>query len=232
MTGSRVRDWLIGALAMLVILAAVLAVLWWTATTPSGEGGSSTEVTGPGRPAGTPAAPTDLTDDEVWLADMDLDASTLVLPDSTLMDARALGEGVRSGPEGLVADWLAVEATVPFSDIAAELGGDTQVRAAPDRQATVERTVEVLGRRLTVVATGTVDLEDGLLVVQPRSIDLGGPDILSRATAAMVRQLVTIEHAIVGLPEGLILLEVDVHDDGFRVDLEGQDVVLVQGSGS
>ena len=44
--------------------------------------------------------------------------------------------------------------------------------------------------------------------------------------------LVSIEHAIVGLPEGLVLLDVDVHDSGFRVNLKGQDVVLVQGSSS
>lgn len=139
---------------------------------------------------------------------------------------------MRSGPDGLVADWLAVEATVPFQDIAVELGGDTEVRAAEGDQAEVVRTVEVLGRELTVVATGTVEVEDGLLVVEPRSIDLGGPDFLSRATAALVRRLVTIEHAIEGLPEGLVLLDVDVQDDGFRADLEGDDVVLVEGSGS
>ena len=70
------------------------------------------------------------------------------------------------------------------------------------------------------------------LVVEPQSIDLGGPGVLSRATASVVRRFVTIEHAIEGLPEGLVLLEVDVRDDGFRADLEGDDVVLVEGSGS
>lgn len=234
MTRSRAWDWLIGAVGMLLVLGVVLAGLWWAVTDRAGSGDS----TGGGPPSGrssAPAAappPADLTAEEVWLADMDLDAGTLVLPDSTLQDVQATGQGVRSGPDGLVADWLAVEATVPFQDIAVELGGDTEVRAAEGDQAEVVRTVEVLGRELTVVATGTVEVEDGLLVVEPRSIDLGGPDFLSRATAALVRRLVTIEHAIEGLPEGLVLLDVDVQDDGFRADLEGDDVVLVEGSGS
>lgn len=230
---ARIRDWFIGALAMLVALVVVLTVVWWTATTPSGTGGSSAGAPrSAGRPGDAPAPPADLTAEEVWLADMDLQTRALVLPDSTLTDVRSTGMGLRSGPAGLVADWLVVEATVPFSDIEAELGGDTQVRAAPDGQAMVVRTVEVLGRQLTAVATGTVDLDNGRLVVEPQSIDLGGPDILSRATAATVRRLVSIEHAVEGLPEGLVLLDVDVHDSGFRVNLEGQDVVLVQGSSS
>lgn len=215
---------------MLVVLSVVLAVVWWVATTPSGEDGSPADVARPDRPAGSPAPPADLTAEEVWMADMDLDAGTLVLPDSTLMDVRATGQGVRSGPGGLVADWLAVEATVPFGDIEAELGGDTEVMAAENGQAMVRRSVQVLGRELTVVATGTVNVENGYLVVDPQKIDLGGPDLLSRATAAAVRRWVTIEHAIEGLPEGLVLLQVDVQFDGFRADLEGEDVVLVQGS--
>lgn len=233
MTGSQVHDWFIGAFGMLVALTVVLAVLWWAATTPPSEtDGPSTGVP-PVRPGDSSAPPpADLTDEELWLADMDLEATTLVLPDSTLTDVRAAGQGVRSGPTELAAERLTVAATVPFSDIATELGGDTQVRAAQDGQATVVRTVEVLGRQLTAVATGTVELENGRLVVQPQSIDLGGPDILSRATASAVRRLVTIEHAIEGLPEGLVLTEVDVHDTGFRVHLEGQDAVLVQAGSS
>lgn len=268
MTRSRPRDWLIGALALLLVQVGVLAVVWWTMTTPAGSDGPSGSEPGSGRPPGsattpgsvkapgsattpgsvtTPGAvpapgsattpgssipPVDLTPEEVWIADLGLDAGTLVLPDSTLTDVRATGQGVRSGPDGLVADRLEVQATVPFDDIAAELGGDSRVGAAPDGQALVERTVEVLGRDLTVLATGTVEVEDGLLVVEPQSIDLGGPGVLSRATASVVRRFVTIEHAIEGLPEGLVLLEVDVRDDGFRADLEGDDVILVEGSTS
>lgn len=64
-------------------------------------------------------------------------------------------------------------------------------------------------------------------MVEPRSIDLGGPQLLSEAIAAAVRQLVTITHDIEGLPDGLELRRVVVRDDGFRARLRGQDVRLV-----
>ncbi len=91
----------------------------------------------------------------------------------------------------------------------------------------VVRTVEALGRELRVIATGTVEVEAGRLVVEPRSIDFGGPDFLSDATAAVVRRLVAIEHDIEGLPEGLVLQDVAVQGDGFRARLLGEDVQLV-----
>jgi hypothetical protein len=90
----------------------------------------------------------------------------------------------------------------------------------------VVRTVEAFGRELRVTATGTVEVEAGRLVVEPRSIDFGGPGFLSDATAAVVRRLVTIEHDVEGLPEGLVLRDVAVRDDGFRVSLRGEDVRL------
>jgi hypothetical protein len=49
-----------------------------------------------------------------------------------------------------------------------------------------------------VIATGTVEIDAGKLTVEPRSIDLGGPDSLSDATGAVVRRLVTLEHDIGG----------------------------------
>jgi len=148
---------------------------------------------------------------------------------STLRDVRAVGQDVVTGPGGLVAARLAVDATVPFDVVAGELGNGTVVRAADGGQATVVRTVEALGRELSVTATGTVEVQSGRLVVEPRSIDFGGPDFLSDATAAVVRRFVTIEHDIKGLPEGLVLQDVTVQDDGFRANLRGEDVKLAPG---
>jgi hypothetical protein len=67
----------------------------------------------------------------------------------------------------------------------------------------------------------------GRLVVEPRSIDVGGPDVLARSLADVARQLVTIEQDVQGLPEGLVLQRVTVEDAGFRAHLEGADVRLV-----
>ncbi|MFP5252530.1 MAG: DUF2993 domain-containing protein [Actinomycetes bacterium] len=227
MDSTRAKDWLAGATAMLVVLAAGVATAWWMLTTPADEGARSPG--GPGRtsppPDGRP--PADLAADEVWLADLHLRSARVVTADSQLRRVRATGRDVVTGPEGLVAGRVAVEVTVPFHVVAAELGGDTVVGRADEGQARVLRTVEVLGRELRVAATGTVEVSGGRLVVEPRAIDLGGPQLLSEALAAVVRELVTITHEIEGLPEGLVLQEVGVRDDGFRARLRGADVRLL-----
>jgi hypothetical protein len=210
---------------MLFVLGAVVVIAWWAVSAPAGRGGPGPVPTADAQRA-PGAGPAGLGRDEVWLADLTLDAGTVVTDGSVLRDVRAVGQDVVSGPDGLVAGRLDVDATVPFDVVAGELGEGAVVRAADGGQATVVRTVEALGRELRVVATGTVEVEEGRLVVEPRSIDFGGPDFLSGAAAAVVRRLVTIEHDIEGLPRGLVLRDVDVQGDGFRADLRGDNVTL------
>lgn len=230
MTRSRAVDWAIGALGMLLVLTIAAIIMWLVISSPASDPidtGSPSPV--PSSEA-SGAPPSDLGRDEVWLGGVDVQSDIVVLPDSSLTDVEAVGYGARSGSEGLVIDQLEVRATVPFADVAAELGGDSRVSATGDGQAMIRRTVEVLGRQLTIEATGSVDARNGLLVVEPSSIDLGGPDVLSRAVAATVRRFVTIEQPIEGLPENLMLQDVTVQDDGFRATLAGRDVVLAEGS--
>lgn len=229
MKRTRVKDWLIGAAGMILVLAVTAAILWWAVSSPAGGGEAGPVPSPTGGVDRPPAAqpPADLGEGEVWLADLALDAGTVVTAGSTLRDVRAVGQDVVTGPDGLVAARLAVDATVPFEVVANEFGNGTEVRSADGGQAMVVRTVEVLGRELRVTATGTVEVEAGKLIVEPRSIDLGGPDFLSDATAAVVRRLVTIEHSIEGLPEGLVLQDVAVQGDGFRATLRGEDIKLV-----
>ena len=231
MKWTRVKDWLIGAAGMVLVLVVIAAALWWAVSAPAG-GGEAGPVPSPSVDGRPPAAqpPADLREGEVWLADLALDAGTVVSAGSTLRDVHAVGQDVVTRPDGLVAGRLSVDATVPFEVVANQLGAGTEVRPADGGQATVVRTVTVLGRELRVTATGTVEVKGGKLVVEPRSIDLGGPDFLSDATAAVVRRFVTIEHSIEGLPEGLVLQNVAVQGDGFRANLRGEDVKLVQGA--
>ncbi|MDI3213689.1 LmeA family phospholipid-binding protein [Arthrobacter sp. AL12] len=229
MEWRRVKDWLIGAMGMVLVLGVMAAILWFAVGDPAAGGGA---VPAPAPPAGVdrpPAAqpPAGLRDDEVWLADVALDAGTVVAAGSILRDVRTVGRDVVAGPDGLVAAQLAVDATVPFEVVANKLGDGTVVRSAGDGQVMVIRTVNALGRELPVTATGTVEVVAGRLIVEPRSIDLGGPDFLSDAIAAVVRGLVTIEHDIEGLPEGLVLQDVAVQDDGFRANLRGEYIKLV-----
>ena len=115
---------------------------------------------------------------------------------------------------------------MPFDVVARQIGPGTTVAAAGDGQASVRRTVEVLGRELDVVATGTVEVVGGRLVVNPRSIDVGGPAFVADAVAAVARELVVIEQDVEGLPAGLLLRQVTVTDAGFRARLDGEDVEI------
>lgn len=220
------RGVITGALGTLVLLGIAVVVLWWAVTVPADEGDRDAGSPPPAERRPSVPAPERLGPDEVWLADLRLGATRLVTADSRLREVRAVGRGVRTGPDGLVADRVDVQATVPYDVVAEELGGGSTVRAADDGQAEIVRGVEVLGRELRVVARGTVEVAGGRLVVEPRSIDLGGPDFVSEGIAAAVRQLVTIEHEVEGLPRGLVLEDVAVRDDGFRARLSGSSVVL------
>ncbi len=229
MEWTRAKDWLIGAAGMVIVLGLAVAIAWWVVSSPV-RGVAAAPAPSPttgAEPTLGAEPPADLRGDEVWLADLALDAGTVAIAGSLLHDVRAEGQGVVTGPGGMVAERLAVDATVPFDVVAGELGDGTVVRAADGGQVLVVRTVQVLGRGLDVNATGTVRVDAGRLVVEPRSIDIGGPGFLSDALGAAVRSLVTIEHSIEGLPEGLVLQDVAVQGDGFRARLSGANVKLV-----
>ena len=226
MSSQRARDRLTGAaIAVLLVLGALAALFWW-ASEPAGTGAAPTPRPPAAAPPGSPRPPSDLADDESWLADVVLDAGTVITPGSELQDVRAVARAVRTGPDGARAGSLQVDATVPFEVVARQLGSGIVVRRAASR-AQVVRTVVVAGRQLRVVATGDVTVVAGRLVVEPRSIDVGGPELLARSLADLARQLVTIEQDVEGLPEGLVLQRVTIEDAGFRAHLEGDDVRLI-----
>jgi hypothetical protein len=227
MEWTRAKDWLIGAVGMVLVLGAATAIAWWVVSDPASRleaAPAPTPTAGERVPEAKP--PAGLGPDEVWLADVAMDAGTLAAAGSVLHDVRAVGQDVVTGSDGMVAQRLTVDATVPFGVVASKLGDGTEVRAAEGGQVMVVRTVEALGRQLAVTATGTVEADAGRLVVEPRSIDFGGPGFVSDAVGAVVNRLVTIEHDIEGLPEGLVLQDVAVQEDGFRARLSGEDVRL------
>jgi hypothetical protein len=227
----RVLDGFVGAVLLLVVLVVLVAVAFWVLSRPAGSeaapdpGPSPSASATPAEPP-EPTAPADLGPDETWLGAVDLGSPDLVSPDGRLLDVVATAQGVRSGPDGLTAERLRLEATVPFSDVAALLAEDATVSQGEQGLAELRRTVTVLGRTLDVRATATVRAEDGLIVVEPQEIDLGGPDFLAEAAGTAVRELVTIRRPVEGVPPGLELEEVTVQQDGFRTRFTGRDVRL------
>lgn len=220
------RDGLVGAGITVLVLVVAAVVLLWSVSDPAGEG--ATAAPEPGGPTSSPGPsdPPALGDDDLWLTGLELDASAAATPDGDLVDLHAVGDDVRSGPDGVRASTLSVDATVPFDVVARQVGDGAVVGAGPDGLASVTRTVQVAGREVTVVATGSVEAVDGRLVVEPRTVDVGGPDFLAGLLGALARRLVTIEHEIDGLPDGLVLRDVVVQDDGFRAALSGEDVAV------
>ena len=164
----------------------------------------------------------------VWLGDISLEAGSVVAAATPLVDVVGTGTDVTSGSDGLVARHLDLTATVPFDVVAAELGPNATLSSAGGGEVRVDTRVEALGRSLPVGATGTVEAVGGELVIVPTSIDIGGPQFISDLLGGAVRELVTIEHRIEGLPDGVVLRSVEVVDGGFRANLTGDDVRLVQ----
>ncbi|MHA6523364.1 LmeA family phospholipid-binding protein [Tessaracoccus sp. G1721] len=229
---SRALDWAIGALGMLSIMAVALLLFWLSITRPvDGAAVTPTDTPSASSTAGpvtgaTP--PPGLAEDEVWLGDISLTAGSVFAAGTPLYDVVGSGTDVTSGPNGLVARHLDLTATVPFHVVAAEIGPNATLSAADGGEVRVDTEVEALGRSLPVGATGTVTVVGGTLVMVPTSIDIGGPRFISDLLGSLVRELITFEHRIEGLPDGVVLRSVEVVDDGFRANLTGDNVRLVQ----
>lgn len=226
---TRVKDWLLGAGAMLLLIVVAVAVTWWWITDPVDDAAPA-----PGAPSAMPtmptAAPSDLSPEDIWVGNADVTIDDVVLPDTPLTDVEAKAFGARSNAEGLVVAGLDATGTVPFARVERELGAHSTLHNAEGGLVSVERTLEVAGRQLRVVATGEVFARDGKVHVVPTAVDLGGPRFLADQLGALAREWVTIEFPIDGLPPNLELTEVHVVPGGFRARLQGTDVVLSEGS--
>ena len=77
---------------------------------------------------------------------------------------------------------------------------------------------------MRIDATGRVQADDGQLLIEPETVDLGSFDWINDIASATVRAFVTIRHTVTGLPDGMRLDAVEVQRDGFRVELSGTGV--------
>jgi hypothetical protein len=222
-----VKNFLLGVGATLATLALVLVVLVFSLGS-GGSSGSSATPASP-RPSGSATVaqqPTDLADDETWLGAVDLRSQDVVSSQGDLVDVVAKGLGVRFSQKGLKAQRLDIDATIPFATVAKQVGADVTVYDAGNGKTGLERTVTILGRDLTLKATGTVSADGGQLLIEPETIDLGGPSFLDSAASSLARGLATIRQDVPGVPTGMSLDEVEVTPQGFDARLSGTDVVI------
>lgn len=160
------------------------------------------------------------------LSQVTFTAAQVVAADSDLREVTATGDAVVVGEGGMTAGTLHIEATVPFATAAAQVGEGVELSAAADGRAALHRTITLLGRDIAVRATGRVSAADGLLVIEPETIDLDGPDWVDTVAGAAIDALVTIRQEVTGVPDGMTLRSVTVSDGGFRVTLDGANVSL------
>jgi LmeA-like phospholipid-binding len=223
-----VKNFLLGVGVTLAVLALGLVV----AVLALGSGGSGTAgaLSSPSPAATPPAAvaqqPDDLADDETWLGAVELRSQDVVSAQGDLLDVVAAGSGVRFSQSGLSAEQLDIDATIPFATVAEQVGQDVTVYDAGNGKTGVERQVTLLGRDITVKATGTVSADGGQLLIEPETVDLGGPSFLDAAASTLARSLVTIRQDVAGVPEGMTLTAVQVTPEGFDAQLTGTDVVI------
>lgn len=221
------KHFLLGVATTLAVLALAVLALVLVLGTSGGEPVAVPSPTASG-PGGAPAPqqPDDLAADETWLGAVELRSQDVVSAAAELADVVATGSGVRFSQQGLRADRLDLEATVPYATVASQVGEDVRIFDAGGGLAGIERQVTVLGRDLTVSATGTVTADGGQLLIEPETVDLGGPSFLDAAASALVRTLVTIREDVPGAPAGMALTDVEVTDAGFAASLSGTDVTI------
>jgi hypothetical protein len=221
-----VKNFLLGVGATLAALALVLVVLVFSLGSGASSGPGATASPRPSGSAPVAQQPADLKADETWLGAVDLRSQDVVSAKGDLVDVVAKGSGVRFSQAGLKAKALDIDATIPFATVAKQVGADVTVYDAGNGKTGVERTVTILGRDLTLKATGTVTADGGQLLIEPETVDLGGPSFLDSAASSLARGLATIRQDVPGVPTGMSLDEVKVTPQGFDARLSGTDVVI------
>ena len=220
------KNFLLGVAATLAALALVLVVLVFSLGSGASSASGSTASPAPTASAGVAQRPADLTADETWLGAVELRSQDVVSAQGDLVDVVATGSGVRFSEAGLRAQSLDIDATIPFATVAEQVGQDVTVYDAGNGKTGVERQVTILGRDITLKATGTVTADGGQLLIEPETIDLGGPSFLDAAASTLVRSLATIRQDVPGVPAGMSLDAVAVTPQGFDAQLSGTDVTI------
>lgn len=218
---------MIGVIAICAALA--LGVWFWRFSEPAGTTApppqTSSPSASPTEGAG-PTPPAEVAAGEVWAADSRLESARVETESGELENVVVTAAGLHAGQETAQAGTVEVTARVPFATVESQVGNG--IRLTHDGSGHVRATapLTVLGRSIEVSGTGRVQADGDHLAVIPQALDLPGPEILGEAVGAAARAAITVREPIPGLPEGLLLTEVQVGDHGFDVKLHGERVSL------
>jgi hypothetical protein len=133
--------------------------------------------------------------------------------------------GVLSGSVTRVpVDRIDGTATLSYALLSAKLGGDTTLRPEGDRLR-ITKTVDLLGKRIPLTATGTVTVKGNQLVIDVQKAAGAGVDLpaflVSRAS-----DLLDVRYDVPALPFGLQLTGVTPGKDGVQATVGATDAVL------
>ena len=135
-----------------------------------------------------------------------------------------LSEVVSGSVDKVPVDRIDGTATLSYELLSAQLGGDATLRPEGDGLR-ITKTVELLGRKIPLTATGTVTLKGEQLVVDVSKASGAGVDLpgflVSRAS-----DLLDLRYDVPALPFGLQLTGVAPADDGVHLRLVATDPVL------
>ena len=115
-------------------------------------------------------------------------------------------------------------ATISYAQLAAHIGPDTTLQRAGD-QLRITRTVELLGQRVPLTATGSVTLEGNQLVVDVQHASGAGVQVPG-FLVDQASNLLDLRYPVPALPFGLRLTSVVPADDGVRVAVTAAQTVL------
>jgi len=119
-----------------------------------------------------------------------------------------------------------ISATLPTASINSIVADQTQleITVTVDGSA-LKATGKVLG--VTMSANLVPRVQDGKLLVDVQDIAIGGLSVsVDSLPASIGNRLNDIEVPVGGLPEGLVLQQATVVDDGVRITASGTDVVI------
>ena len=170
---------------------------------------------------------------DIRLRARDVDGGDVQLSalDARLTGARVPLRSVLSGDVASVpVDLVEASALVPYDELGRR-EGDRRLTVTPDGdRVRLEGEVRVLGQDVSASAVSRLGVDDGDIVVEADSFDVGNEtvgDVLGPALRAVFDQRIALD----ALPYGLVVDAIDVRQEGVAVRASAPDAVLTTPAG-
>lgn len=155
-------------------------------------------------------------------------------PDGRSEDVRVLARGVDLSSDEVTVAAVTIEALVRFATVEDQLGGELSIEAAPRGEVRISTEAELLGERLRISATGSVQVEGAEILLRPTTLEAEGVEESGDDLADSLRDVAgdflgpgrELRYPVAVLIEGTRLERATVTPRGFEVTLTGTDVPL------